>query len=41
MAKRLVWIVPAVIVLAIACQPGGGIWFKGDEVEAKAAAREC
>jgi len=40
MAKRLVWIVPAVIVLAIACQPGGGVWFKGDEVEAKAAARE-
>jgi thioredoxin-related protein/tetratricopeptide (TPR) repeat protein len=40
MAKRLALFIPALVVLAVACQPGGGVWFKGDAAAAGAAARE-
>jgi thioredoxin-related protein len=40
MAQRLTLLIPALMVAAIACQPGGSVWFKGDATEATAAARD-
>jgi thioredoxin-related protein len=40
MAHRLTLLIPALLVAAIACQPGGSVWFKGDATEASASARD-